>query len=159
MATFLQCFYLSIVIQLLLIQPTDQYLIQNIKLNYRKSLLVNILADPVRDENIIDALKAINCKDTVFSLAICWKLVPPMPIKKSWKHLLPIQAVNEIYEASEINDYQLSRLINQMQETCTNEVFDSQVHEWAYHDADKDLAKYEILIDDQILRIAGNLQI
>ena len=79
-----------------LIQPMDQNVIQNIKLNYRKSLLVNVLADPVHGENLIDALKAINLKDAVFSLAYCWKLVPPMLIKKSWKHLLPFQTENKI---------------------------------------------------------------
>lgn len=93
----------------------DQNVIQNIKLNYRKSLLVNVLADPVHGENLVDALKAINLKDTVFSLANCWKLVPPMLIKKSWKHLLPFQVENEIDEVAEINDIQLSTLINQIQ--------------------------------------------
>ncbi|XP_025417896.1 jerky protein homolog-like [Sipha flava] len=48
-----------------LIQPMDQNVIQNIKLNYRKSLLVNVLADPVHGENLIDALKAINLKDAI----------------------------------------------------------------------------------------------
>jgi len=46
-----------------------QNVIQNIKFNYLKSLLVNVLADPVHGKNFIDALKAINLKDTVFSLA------------------------------------------------------------------------------------------
>lgn len=45
-----------------LIQPMDQNVIQNIKL---------ILADPVHGENLVDALKAINLKDAVFSLANC----------------------------------------------------------------------------------------
>jgi len=43
-----------------LIQPMDQNVIQNIKLNYRKSLLVNVLTDPVHGENFVDALKTIN---------------------------------------------------------------------------------------------------
>jgi hypothetical protein len=116
-----------------LIQPMDQNVIQNIKLNYRKSLLVNVLADPVHGKNLIDALKAINLKDAVFSLANCWKLVPQMLIKKSWKHLLPFQTENKIDEVVEINGIQISTLMNQIQETCTNKMSDSQAQEWAYH--------------------------
>ncbi|XP_025405713.1 jerky protein homolog-like [Sipha flava] len=138
-----------------LIQPMDQNVIQNIKLNYRKSLLVNVLADPVHGENLIDALKAINLKDAVFSLVNCWKLVQPMLIKKSWKHLLPFQTENKIDEVVEINDIQISTLINQIQKTCTNKMSDSQAQEWACRGADEDLANHEILTDDQILQIAA----
>jgi len=53
-----------------------------------------------------------------------------MLIKKLWKHLLPFQVQNEIDEVAEINDIQLSTLINQIQETCTNEMSNSQVEEW-----------------------------
>ncbi|KAF0712292.1 jerky protein-like, partial [Aphis craccivora] len=119
------------------------------------SLLVNVLADPVHGENLVDALKAIHLKDAVFSLANCWKLVPPMLIKKSWKHLLPFQAENEIDEVVEINDIQLSTLINQIQESSTNKMSDSQAQEWACRGADEDLANHEILTDDQILQIAA----
>lgn len=78
-----------------------------------------------------------------------------MLIKKSWKHLLPFQAGNEIDEVSEINDIQLSTLINQIQGTCTNELSDSQAQDRACRDADEDLANHEILTDDQILQIAA----
>jgi len=56
-----------------LIQPIDQNVIQNIKLNYCKSLLVNVLADLVRSENlVVDALiKAINL---IHSFLSCKKL-------------------------------------------------------------------------------------
>jgi len=98
-----------------LIQPMDQNVIQNIKLNYRKSLLVNVLSKCFHGENFVDSLKAINLRDTVFSLANCWKLVSPMLIKKSWKHLLPFRTENEIDEVAENNDIQLSTLIDQIQ--------------------------------------------
>jgi len=67
-----------------LIQPIDQNVIQNIKLNYCKSLLVNVLANLVHGENlVVDALiKAIHLKDTVFCLGNCWKLVSPMLMNK-----------------------------------------------------------------------------
>lgn len=70
--------------------------LKSIKLNYYKSLLVNVLADSMYDENLIDALKAINLKDTVFSLANCLKLVTPRLIIKSWKPLFLFLAENKI---------------------------------------------------------------
>ncbi|GBO19119.1 hypothetical protein AVEN_110464-1 [Araneus ventricosus] len=54
-----------------LIQPLDQNVIQNIKLEYRKLLLTNILVDPVHNENLEKTLKNVNLKDVVFSLANC----------------------------------------------------------------------------------------
>ena len=71
------------------------------------------------------------------------------------KHLLPFQAENEINEVAEINDIQLSTLINQIQETCTNKMSDSQAQEWACLGVDEDLGNHEILTDDQILQIAA----
>ncbi|GBM42875.1 hypothetical protein AVEN_245702-1 [Araneus ventricosus] len=40
-----------------LIQSMDQNVIQNIKLGHRKLLLMNILNDPVRNENLVKTLK------------------------------------------------------------------------------------------------------
>ncbi|KAG8239370.1 hypothetical protein J437_LFUL018712 [Ladona fulva] len=58
-----------------LIQPMDQNVIQNIKLRYCKLLLTSILNDPVHNENLENALKKVNLKDVVFSLANCWACV------------------------------------------------------------------------------------
>lgn len=69
------------------IQPMDQNVIQNVKLNYRKSLLVNCLA--LCSENLMDSLKSITLKDTVFLLANCWANVKTSLINKSWKNLHP----------------------------------------------------------------------
>nr|XP_023012244.1 jerky protein homolog-like [Leptinotarsa decemlineata] len=52
------------------IQPINQNVIQNVKINYRKSLLVNWLA--LCSENLMDTSKSITLKDTVFLLANCW---------------------------------------------------------------------------------------
>ncbi|KAG8238288.1 hypothetical protein J437_LFUL015260 [Ladona fulva] len=43
-----------------LIQPMDQNVIQNIKLRYRKLLLMCILNDPVHNQNLENALKKNN---------------------------------------------------------------------------------------------------
>ncbi|XP_025410373.1 jerky protein homolog-like [Sipha flava] len=68
---------------------------------------------------------------------------------------LPFQTENKIDEVVEINDIQLSTLINQIQETCTNKMSDSQAQEWACRGADENLANHKILTDDQILQIAA----
>ncbi|XP_050524168.1 jerky protein homolog-like [Daktulosphaira vitifoliae] len=46
-----------------MIQPMDQNVIQIIKLNYRKTLLTNILADEENGVDLVAALKKINLKD------------------------------------------------------------------------------------------------
>lgn len=50
-----------------MIQPMDQNVIQNIKLNYRKTLLTNILADEEDRVDLVAALKKINLKNVVFN--------------------------------------------------------------------------------------------
>ncbi|GBN85312.1 hypothetical protein AVEN_162484-1 [Araneus ventricosus] len=92
-----------------LIQPMDQNVIQNIKLGYRKLLLMNILYDPVHNENFEKTLKNVNLKEVVSSLANCWASVSTLLINKSWKNLLPN------FIDSEVEEIQLASLINQLQ--------------------------------------------
>ncbi|GBM81094.1 hypothetical protein AVEN_56092-1 [Araneus ventricosus] len=80
-----------------LIQPIDQSVIQNIKLGYRKLLLMTILNDPLHNENLEKAQTNVNLKDVVFNLAN-WASVSTLLINQSWKNLLPnfIDSVNSI---------------------------------------------------------------
>ncbi|GBN96123.1 hypothetical protein AVEN_120960-1 [Araneus ventricosus] len=80
-----------------LIQPMDQNVIQNIKLEYRKLLLTTILNDPLHNENLEKTQTNVNRKDVVFSLAN-WASVSTFLMNKSWKNFFPnvIDSVNSI---------------------------------------------------------------
>ncbi|GBM88355.1 hypothetical protein AVEN_199342-1 [Araneus ventricosus] len=121
----------------------DQYVIQNVKLGYRKLLLTNILNDPVHNENLEKKLTNVNLKNVVFSLANCWASVSKLLINKSWKNLLPN------FIDSEVEEIQLASLINQLQ--STNPVSNTEALQWAA-EADDILARNEILTGDEIIR-------
>ncbi|XP_023311330.1 tigger transposable element-derived protein 2-like [Anoplophora glabripennis] len=88
-----------------LIQPMDQNVIQNVKINYKKKLLIQVFAQQEDDESLTlhDVIKSITIKDAIFSLAQCWDHVSSSLIKKSWKPLWPDQ-FNEAENGSEEND-------------------------------------------------------
>ncbi|GBN02033.1 hypothetical protein AVEN_76986-1 [Araneus ventricosus] len=126
-----------------LIQPMDQNVIQNIKLEYRKLLLTNILIDPVHNENLEKTLKNVNLKDVMFSLVNCWASMSILLINNWWKNLLPN------FIDSEVEEIQLASLINQLQNT--NPMSNTETLQWAA-DTDDSLARNEILTDDEIIR-------
>ncbi|GBL98374.1 hypothetical protein AVEN_187714-1 [Araneus ventricosus] len=132
-----------------LIQPMDQNVIQNIKLGYRKLLLANILNDPMHNENLVKTLKNVNLKDVVFHLANCWAPVSTLLINKSWKNLFPNFIDSEVEENVQTEEIQLASLINQLQNT--NLMSNTEALQWAA-EADDNLARNEILTDDEIIR-------
>ncbi|GBM19163.1 hypothetical protein AVEN_79880-1 [Araneus ventricosus] len=103
-----------------LLQAMGQNVIQNTKLGNRKLLFTNILTDPVHNENLEKALKNVNLKDAVFSLANFWTSVS--------------------------EEIQLASLINQLQNT--NPTSNTESLQWAA-EADDSLARNEILTDDE----------
>ncbi|GBM95921.1 hypothetical protein AVEN_85274-1 [Araneus ventricosus] len=121
----------------------NQYVIQNVKLGYRKLLLTNILNDPVHNENFVKTLTNVNLKDVVFSLANCWASVSTLLNNKSRRNLLPN------FIDSEVEEIQLASLINQLQNT--NPMSNTEALQWASQ-ADDSLARNEILTGDEIIR-------
>ncbi|GBO09124.1 hypothetical protein AVEN_230172-1 [Araneus ventricosus] len=91
----------------------DQNVIQNIKLGYRKLLLMNILNDSVHNENSEKTLKNVNLKD-VFGLSNCWSSVSKLLINKSWENLLPNFIDSEVEENVQTEEIQFASLINQL---------------------------------------------
>ncbi|GBN57341.1 hypothetical protein AVEN_132497-1 [Araneus ventricosus] len=127
-----------------LIQPICQNVIQNVKLEYRKLLLANILNDTVYNENLEKKNQTnVNLKDVVFSLANCWAYVSKLLINNSLKNLLPN------FIDSEVEEIQLASLINQLQNT--NPMSNTETLQWTA-EADDSLARNEILTDDKIIR-------
>ncbi|XP_014366598.2 jerky protein homolog-like [Papilio machaon] len=88
-----------------LIQPMDQNVIQNVKINYKKKLLIQMFVQQEADEALTlhDVIKSVTIKDAIFSLAQCWDHVSSSLIEKSWKPLWP-EKINSTEDRSEEND-------------------------------------------------------
>lgn len=69
-----------------LIQPMDQNIIQFVKQDYKKNLLLRAVS---KDQPIEKTLKEFNMKDLVFALSQSWSALPSSTIKSSWKKLWP----------------------------------------------------------------------
>ncbi|GBN95854.1 hypothetical protein AVEN_69797-1 [Araneus ventricosus] len=128
---------------------TNLYVIQNIKLGYRKLLLTTILNDPLQNENLEKTQTNVNLKDVVISLANCWASVSTLLINKSWKNSLPNFIDSEVEENVQTEEIQLVSLINQLQNT--NPMSNTEVLQWAA-EADDGLAQNKMLTDDEIIR-------
>lgn len=131
------------------IQPMDQNVIQNVKLNDRKSLLVNCLA--LCSENLMNSLKSITLKDTVFLLANCWANVKASLINKSWKNLHP-EFLTDNDETED--DVPLAQLFNRLRGPNDPQISEAEAQEWAAGGAESELQRYEVLTDEEIVRAA-----
>ncbi|KAG5876828.1 hypothetical protein JTB14_014158 [Gonioctena quinquepunctata] len=69
-----------------LIQPMDQNIIQFVKQDYKKKLLLRAVS---KDQPIEKTLKEFNMKDLVFALSQSWSALPSSTIISSWKKLWP----------------------------------------------------------------------
>lgn len=80
-----------------LIQPMDQNVIQNIKVNYKKKLLLQVFAQQELESEctVSDVLKKTTMKDAVFLLAESWHHLNADLIKKSWSPLWPQSHIEE----------------------------------------------------------------
>lgn len=91
------------------IQPMDQNLIQNIKVAYRKSLLMHIISQ--EDGDIMKLLKSFSLKDAILYLDQAWRSISEKNIQRSWTPLWPDLAL----EWEEEDDLPLSDLRKQLQ--------------------------------------------
>lgn len=73
----------------------DRNVIQAIKMQYKKSLLYNVLS---KEECVIKSLKEITLKDVVYSLANAWEGLNEKVIICSWKKLWPDMALLDQYK-------------------------------------------------------------
>lgn len=132
------------------IQPMDQNVIQNVKLTYRKSLLTNCLASC--SDNLVDSLKSISLKDTVFLLANCWAGVRASLINKSWKNLHPGFVIDNDYGPED--DVPLAELFNRLKGPNDPQISEAEAQEWAAGGAERELQQFEMLTDDEIVEAA-----
>lgn len=106
-----------------LLQPMDQNVIQAIKMQYKKSLLYNVLS---KDESVIKSLKEINLKDVVYSLANAWNNLDKKVIICSWKKLWPDMTLLDQYKKDEPNmKASEEREINLLRDVANEQLVDS----------------------------------
>ncbi|XP_050530390.1 tigger transposable element-derived protein 2-like [Daktulosphaira vitifoliae] len=67
-----------------LIQPMDQHIIQFVKQDYKKNLLLKAIS---KDQPIEKFLKEFNMKDLVFAFCQSWNTLSSSTITSSWKKL------------------------------------------------------------------------
>ncbi|KAK3862648.1 hypothetical protein Pcinc_031507 [Petrolisthes cinctipes] len=70
------------------IQPMDQGVIQNFKVNYRRSFMRKLVN--YDDGSISEFQRAFNVKDAIFMASLAWQDVKQQTLKRSWRKLYPL---------------------------------------------------------------------
>lgn len=133
-----------------LLQPMDQNVIQNIKINYRSTLLSHVVA---QQGEIVKTLKMLNLRDVVFFLAAAWQAVQPKIIRSSWNPLLGKENMHE--EPTDSNDdisHHILTMVNTIDPSAA--LNDSDVHEWIHN---RDEHEFMFRTDEQIIRSASEV--
>ncbi|XP_017796808.1 PREDICTED: tigger transposable element-derived protein 2-like [Habropoda laboriosa] len=72
-----------------ILQPMDQGILQNVKMNYKRSFLSRFLEELDSKQNFSLALKEINLNNVIYMAANSWDKIKSETIMKSRKKLLP----------------------------------------------------------------------
>ena len=75
-----------------LVQPMDQGVLKNLKRNYRKQLLRDLIGQ--EDTDMVPYLRAINMKDVVDRSVVAWDSITEETLRRSWKKLMPNEETN-----------------------------------------------------------------
>lgn len=130
-----------------LIQPMDQNVIQNIKVKYKKKLLLQVFAQQELESEctVSDILKKTTMKDAVFSVAESWHQLNTNLIKKSWSPLWPQLNVEEHTDDDfePENDIPLAVFVNRG-------FSEAEINDFLL--SNDDLNETEPLTDDEIIR-------
>ncbi len=126
-----------------LIQPMDQHIIQFVKQDYKKNLLLKAVS---KDQPIENTLKEFNMKDLVFTLCQSWNALPSSTITSSWKKLWPDIVANPT------NDPQISvtsELIEQI--TAETQISPENLETWC-RGMDKEENIFYEMSDEEIIK-------
>lgn len=125
-----------------LIQPMDQHIIQFVKQDYKKKLLLTAIS---KDQPIEKTLKELNMKDSVFSLCQSWNALLPSAITSSWKNLWP-EIVTTPSTAPQVSV--TSEVIEQV---ATETQISSENLEIWYRGMDEDESVFHQMSDEEIV--------
>lgn len=138
-----------------LIQPMDQGVIEWLKRRYRRKYITSILEKTDEGCNLFEAMKSLNIKDAIYTIAEAWGDMRPDTLKKSWCKLWPAKTAENEEIGSQDTDTSVHVIVNDLQ-TLQLDVQLNDVDEWLRGD-DDDCETNEELNDDQI--IAAVLQV
>ncbi|XP_022823355.1 jerky protein homolog-like [Spodoptera litura] len=132
-----------------LLQPMDQNVIQMIKCNYKKKLLLNAV---IRDDDATKTLKDMNLKDAVFNVTEAWNMVPQKAIQSSWKKLWPSlnQNPEEEEEWESEDELPLAELKQMLFQKNQTELTEQDVEEWFAENSDS----FPAMTDEEIINDA-----
>lgn len=75
-----------------LTQPMDQGVLENLKRNYRKQLLRDLIGQ--EDTDMVPYVRVINMKDVVDRYVVAWDSITEETLRRSWKKLTPNEETN-----------------------------------------------------------------
>lgn len=130
-----------------LIQPMDQGVIECFKRRYRRKYISSILEKSEEGYEIFQAMKSLNIKDAIYTMAESWAELNPDTLRKSWRKLWP-EVMTEIDQIEdEQNDMQ--EIVKNLQ-TLNTSIPAGEVEEWI-EQCDKNCETSEVLNDDDIV--------
>uniref|UniRef100_A0A2S2R2Q4 Jerky-like n=1 Tax=Sipha flava TaxID=143950 RepID=A0A2S2R2Q4_9HEMI len=138
------CFFLPTNI-ISLLQPMDQGIIENMKRQYRKSLIESVLSSD-NTIGIKECWKNYNIKDAIFNVASAWADLTVPILKNGWNKLWP-----EIipYKSKETKTVSVEEFVELCNELSSEILSTKEVTDWL--ESDKQDEGFEILNDDQII--------
>ncbi|KAF2890091.1 hypothetical protein ILUMI_16082 [Ignelater luminosus] len=131
-----------------LIQPMDQEVIEWLKRRYRRKYISSILEKSEEGCNILEAMKSLNIKDAIYTIAESWEELKPDTLRKSWRKLWP-EVMTESDQIEDEQNYDTQEIVKDLQTVQVN-VPANEVEEWIAQ-CDEDCETSEELNDDEII--------
>ncbi|GLV45885.1 hypothetical protein CBL_11682 [Carabus blaptoides fortunei] len=99
----------------------DQGVLENVKKNYRRQLLENLL-DLSETEDLASCLRKITLKDVVYWISQAWDSVRASTIQKSWTQLTSFNNASSVYDEDDLlllNELR-AKLLNNKEASSSN---------------------------------------
>ena len=87
-----------------LIQLSDQGVLENMKINYRKKLLKALIEGIEENKSVPETLKRFNLKDAVYWISETWDEVKPATIIKLWRKIINTSNTEDPQKSNEGSD-------------------------------------------------------
>ncbi|XP_063841019.1 tigger transposable element-derived protein 1-like [Scylla paramamosain] len=134
------------------IQPMDKGVIQNFKMNYRKSFLRKLVN--YEDGTIPEFQKQFNVKDAIFMALLAWLDVKRQTLMRCWRKLYPLMMCDD-EDDEEFEGFvggMKNLVVSELREMGGNvqlKVTDEALQEWV--DVDKNQAVTFTLTDEELI--------
>ncbi|XP_063859395.1 jerky protein homolog-like isoform X1 [Scylla paramamosain] len=134
------------------IQPMDQGVIQNFKMNYRKSFLRKLVN--YEDSTIPEFQKQLNVKDAIFMASLAWLDVKRQTLMRCWRKLYPLMMCDD-EDDEEFEGFvggMKNLVVSELREMGGNvelKVTDEALQEWV--DVDENQAVTFTLTDEELI--------